>query len=211
MNCLELKNKIADNTVLYTVAIHEKRDINENLKTTRKALVELRHSSEIQKKALLVMEYLIHRNYEKVISLFEDTITAALIDMFDDQYKFKFEIGKRGDSTTCDFNVSTDSGKHYHDVKMSQGTSVANIIGVVMRLVIVKLDRHMPNLILLDEPLSGLQVHRQELAGRFLNKICKEFGVQLIVVSQSPQFTDSIEHTIKVEKDNGRKSIGIKV
>jgi len=173
------------------VAKQQRNELQEELQECRASLLTITKDHLLRKKAVLVIEYLIAKKYDKVIELFENTITSALMDLFDDSYKFKFMLGKRGDSTIADFGVKTSKYKNYKDVRMTQGTALKEIVSTIMRTVIVKLDNDMPNFIILDEPFGGVKLERQILAGQFLKKVCKTFGLQYIIVSQSQEFAES--------------------
>jgi len=162
------------------------------------------------KKAIMVIEYIINKNYDKVIGMFESAITSALVDMFDERHRFKFEMGKRGEATTCNFMVDTGKGEGFLDVKENEGTALAEIVATIIQLIIVKLDKTMPDFILLDEPFGGLENDRQVIAGKFLKNICKEFGLQLIVITQSPIFAENIGGVYKVVS-HARKSKSVKI
>lgn len=166
-------------------------------KTQRKeALAEIKK----RKRARLVIEYLISKRYDKIIEMFEGVISAGLIDMFDDKYRFKFEIGRHGDNTSCDFMVNANRGEGWLDIRMNKGRSVAEIIGVLMRIVICKVDKSINKVIFLDEPFGGLEPDRQIIAGNFIKKVCERFGIQLMVVTQSSEFAQTIGSVYDLRK-----------
>jgi len=191
-NAESLTSKFTTKVVVpLQVAKQQRNELQEELQESRASLLTIAKDHMLRKKAVLVIEYLIAKKYDKVIELFENTITSALMDLFDDSYKFKFMLGKRGDSTIADFGVKTSKYKNYKDVRMTQGTALKEIVSTIMRTVIVKLDNDMPNFIILDEPFGGVKLERQILAGQFLKKVCKTFGLQYIIVSQSQEFAES--------------------
>lgn len=171
--------------------VKERKGLQDDLKN-------LKHDIELKEKANLVFEYLINKKYDKVIELFEGTVTSALVDTFSDSYEFRFAIGKRGDSTTCDFEVNTGKGEGYQDLRMNSGTSLAQIIGTIMRVVLTKLDKEMPDFIILDEPFGGVEVERQTVVAELLRKICSTFSMQTLIVTQSVEFANSSDNIIEL-------------
>lgn len=152
------------------------------------------------RRATLIFEYLLEKNYDKILNLFENTITAALVDLFDEGYSFKFHLDKHGENTTCDFYIKTGEYPVHIDLRMTQGKSLQEIIATVLRIVIVKLNDEMSNIVILDEPLGGLEPNKQELVGRFLYKISEEFDMQIIMVTQSEEFSLTSHNLIDLRK-----------
>lgn len=150
-----------------------------------KKLREMRSRRNNCKNAIVVLEYIIQRDYGDVVKLFEDTISAGLKDLFNHKYDFKFEISRRGDNCTCDFEVTTDQCEYFQNIQMTQGTALKEIISVLVRMIICKLDSNMPDFVILDEPFGGVRDFRQDLAHRFLMNVCEHFGIQIIMVTQN--------------------------
>jgi hypothetical protein len=159
------------------------KEHKEESKRLRKMHVQRNHC----KNAIVVLEYIIQRDYGDVVKLFEDTISAGLKDLFNHKYNFKFEISRRGDSCTCDFEVITDQCAYYQNIQMTQGTALKEIISVLVRMIICKLDNNMPDFVILDEPFGGVRDFRQDIAHRFLMNVCEHFGIQIIMVTQNQE------------------------
>lgn len=190
-------NKLQD-VIVNIESSKKRRDaLRSERKELKKELKDLKCDIELKEKVNLVFEYLINKKYDKVIELFEGTITSALVDSFDENYEFKFAIGKRGDSTTCDFEVNTGKGEGFKDVVMCEGNSLAQIIGTIMRIVLTKLDKQ-ADYIILDEPFGGVEPERQVVVAELLNKVCSTFGMQMINVTQSVEFANSSDNVIEL-------------
>ncbi len=173
-----LKNKlIAEQTKRDILQADIKKKRKEN-KVSKKLRLDLKNSA-------LVLEYLIDKNYGTIIELFEDTVTAGLQELFNDEYEFLLNADRSGDHMNCEFQVATDECPYYQDLRMNYGKSVQEIIACLLRILICYLDKGMPNVVLLDEPLSGSRGFRQDMAQQFLNKISKEFRIQIIMVTQN--------------------------
>jgi DNA repair exonuclease SbcCD ATPase subunit len=159
-------------------------------------LLSLEHDVENLDNTFVVFDHYLKNNYDQ-LKIFEETITAGLQDVFNDQFEFKFDIKKSGTSLACDFTIRTDKHDYYLDV-FTQGNAVKEIIGTIVQLLVIKLKQSIPILIL-DEPYGGVRVHRQQRVARFLNDIAVEFGIQLIIISHSPEFCEIGDHNIDVE------------
>lgn len=150
--------------------------------------------------AIVLVEYLIDKKYDNVVHLFENTITSALQELWDPQYEFTLDIGRRGDNIAVEFKLMTGEYEVPKLIQMTQGASVKQIVGTIMRIVLVKLDKKLPNFLILDESLSGLSTIMQSKAGRFFNKLGKDFEMQLIWITQSESFAKHSDTIIDVTK-----------
>ena len=138
--------------------------------------------------AVCILEYIIELRNRNILKLFEHTISAGLKDIFDDSYEFRFKFGKRGNLLTCDYQLKNSQFCYWHDIRHSHGRSVKEIIAVILRIVLVKLDKNLRDIIILDEPLGGLEESREIPAAKFLAEIAEKFALQLIIVTQSARF-----------------------
>lgn len=187
------------NDALFTYKVR-RNTILEDIDKLEVSIDDAGERKQVYQKAMLVVEYLIEKKYDKIIELFEYTVTSALKDLFDEKYEFKFEIGKRGDSTTCEYYIHTGEYGGFVDIRMTQGRSIQEVIGTVMQIVIAKLDTEMPDVVLMDEPFGGVEPARQIIAAKFLQSIGKEFNLQLILVTQSPEFAEYADNVIDLRK-----------
>ena len=158
-------------------------------------LKDLQEVTDQLDKTFIVFDYYLKNNYDK-LAIFEDTITAALRDVFNEKYKFQFEMKKIGNNLACNFLLCTDI--HEYPLEISnEGNGVKEIIGTVLQLLVIKLKNSIPILIL-DEPYGGLRVTRQQPVANFLKSIAEEFGIQLIIISHSPEFCEVADNSIEV-------------
>lgn len=151
-------------------------------------------------RSTVVLEYIIEKKYGTVLKVFEDTITSGLQELFNDEYSFRMNIDRSGTNCVCSFEIATDKCPEHQDLKMTQGRSVQEIIACLIRLVICKLDNRIMKVIILDEPFGGLKPFRAEKAAEFLQKICKEFEMQIIIVTQIQEMCDFADNSIDLAK-----------
>lgn len=162
--------------------------LEKDLLNLKQQIIDLDHT-------FIVYDYFLKNNNDK-IKIFEETITSGLQDVFNDKYKFNFNIKKNGNNLACDFLLTTDKHNYPLDIYV-QGNGVKEIIGTIIQLLIVKLKGSAPILIL-DEPYAGLSDFRQPVVATFLTNVAKEFGIQLIIISHSHKFVDVADNTIEV-------------
>jgi len=175
-----------------------KKVVKTNIKRIKKDLVLIKKDKVLIEKSVKLLEYIIENNHSSIITMFERAIAGALKDLFNDSYDFKFEFGKRGSITTCEYMVKTDECDTWLHLKMCHGNSVKEIIGTVISIIYIKIKNEMPKIIVLDEPLPGLSLDKQILAGKFLSKITEKFNIQLLMVSHSERLTSYADKRIEI-------------
>lgn len=186
----------------YAAIVEHKKSVLKKLIKTNKALKKenkkLVSERRYHKDGIIVLEYLININYDNVVKMFENTITAALKTFWNDQYDFQLDIGRRGDSVSVEFQLLTDKYDVHKVIQMTQGASVQQIVGTIIRIVLVKLDKSLPDFIILDEPLQGLNKNMQYKAGEFFTQLAKDFNLQMIIITQSEQFAKNTDEIITI-------------
>lgn len=149
-------------------------------------------------KCMKLLNFVSKMNQDKVIGLFEHTISAGLKDLFDGSYEFRFLQKSRGNSSACDFEIKCSAFPGYSDIVMNHGKSIQDLIATVFRIILVKLDKKSRKIVILDEPLTGIQVARLQSTSKFLHEICTRLGIQLIIVSHSVELQECADKIIKV-------------
>jgi hypothetical protein len=174
----KINSKIVAHKAIRNKLRKDVRELRKENSASKKLVVDLKNSS-------LLLEYVIEKNYDTVVELFEDTISAGLQELFNEEYAFMLAIDRSGDHMNCEFQVTTDNCNYYQNLRMNYGKSLQEIVACVMRIIICYLDKRMPNVVILDEPLGGSREFRQDIAHEFFNKIAREFGMQIIIVTQN--------------------------
>lgn len=148
-------------------------------------------------KCMKLLAYISTLNQDRIIGLFEHTVSSGLKDLFDCSYDFRFLRKSRGNSSACDFEVSCSTFPGWSDIKMSHGKSVQDIISAILRIILIKLDSKSRKIIILDEPLTGVEPDRLENASKLLHEVCSRFEIQLIVVSHRKQLQEEADKVIR--------------
>lgn len=148
-----------------------------------------------------LLSYISEHNQDKIIKLFEHTISSGLKDLFDESYGFKFELTTRGNSSACDFSIQCSDYVGWTPIVMCHGRSIQEIVGIIFRLILIKLDKRNRKILILDEPAGGVEKERQPLLSKFLKEICEKFEVQLIVVTQDMELCEWADAKVNLNGD----------
>lgn len=183
----------------------KKEEIEGRLAENKVEVRLLKKEKDAMEKCKKLLAYISSINEDKIVGLFEHTLSAALKDIFDDSYRFEFDMKTRRDSSACDFTIGHSELPRMTDIVLCNGKSIQEIVAIIFRIILIKLDKRTRKIVVLDEPGSGIELERQRVTSKFLADICHKFNIQLIVVTHSMEF---IEHAgsivdINKEKKNG--------
>jgi len=154
---------------------------------------------ELRNKALLIYDYVIEKKYDDVVKLFESTITAGLKDIFNEDHEFKFIIGRRGTATTVEFGLNNGKYGDFIDISVTQGMSLKEVVSIILRLVILSVDKNMPKFLWLDEQLGGVESDRRHIVVEFLKRVSKVFDIKLVVITHIDEYKTMCDNVIKLK------------
>lgn len=174
----------------------EKNLCKKNIKGFEDKNIDLQILQDEIDKSVLVLQLVVENKQKEIIELFEETVTSALKEIFNNNYSFKIEFGKRNKVTTADFVINTGEYAGYIPLKMCQGKSVARIIAFVLRIMFISILEGR-KLVILDECFDGIEAEREHKVGLFISKICDKYDMQFIMVTHMQGI---YEHADKVHK-----------
>ena len=178
------------------------------LKTKREALFEQvgdykgmilgndRRVKQLEKNMALA-NVLIEQSHGKIMTLLQNTVTSALLDIFGEGHAFHLDFNKKGKTIVCKFRLESPRYGGDTPLEMSHGTAIRSVIAVVLRIVLVSL-MDCINLVILDEPFEGIQHEKETVAGEFLNRICKEFDVQVVMVTHREAIYNEADKVVRL-------------
>jgi wobble nucleotide-excising tRNase len=162
-----------------------KEDLEASIKENEAELKLLQQEQEQIAKCNKILSFLAENNQEKIVKFFEHTLSSGLKDVFDESYSFRFGLKTRGDSSSAHFEIQNKSCPIWNNILMCNGKSVKEIIAIIFRFILVKLDKKSRKMIILDEPGLGIENERQLVLSKFLVEICSKFDIQLIVITHN--------------------------
>lgn len=175
----------------------ERKFYRKESKSLSDNIIKLEAHKEKIDRANVALQYIIEHKQQSIITMFEDTVTSALQEMFDENYTFKLEFHKRNKMSTVDFTINTGEYAGYLPLKMCHGKAVKETIACALRVMFVSMMEGR-KILILDESFGGIDVEREHKAGLFLNKICEQFGIQLIIVSHKVGVGDSADNKVNI-------------
>lgn len=193
MNLAEIKSKLDQFK-------GRKEDLDARIAENNVEVRLLDQRSDLLMKCNKLMSFLSQNNQDKIVKLFEHTISSGLKDLFNYSYGFRFDLKTRGDSSSTDFEIESDAFPGWSNIIMCRGRSIQEIVAMIFRLVLVKLDKRSRKILILDEPTGGVEAERQRLVSKFLLDICERFNIQLIVVTHSDELTEFADFKLDLDQ-----------
>lgn len=136
----------------------------------------------------------------KIKEGFENLISYAMRSICQEDYSFKFEFNKRGNSQELKFLIKTPECQEYHDPIDSQAGGVLDVMGVSLRIALIEKIK-LKGLLAFDESFKALDKNHLQYAGKFLSLIHKRIGKQIVFVTHKKELADYAENKIELKKE----------
>ena len=159
----------------------------------------LEYDRERYKKAVELLTMVQHESRDKVKSGFESIITHALNFVFDENYQFELEFGRRGNLQELNFNIKKPGFTEAYDILDTNGGGLVDLISLALRIVLMELNTpKIDGFIILDESLKHLSENFLPNANEFLKEIQSKLNRQFIFISHQKIFTESNYNVIEI-------------
>lgn len=135
------------------------------------------------------------------VELIDKLITSGLVIVFPDQIlDFKTRVVRERGRTAIKFDLYQNGT--LLKLQDACGGGVLCVIGILLRVVTI-LMLGMKRVLFLDESLSHLSIQYIPNAAKLLQKICKELGFTILMVTHQPEFTSFADRHYEACLSNG--------
>lgn len=160
------------------------------------------NSADIQKCIVLFQEWITSVVDRNVISL-SDLVTNGLSHVVDDQdLQFKISQDVKGNKPV--FRISMINSGRESDPVEGSGGGIATLISTIIRFSLTA-KFGLSKLILFDETLSSLSNAYVPAAASFLRDLCKEFNIDILMVTHNPDFISESDVSYEAINDGKLK------
>lgn len=124
------------------------------------------------------------RNQTNCQTRISSIVTRCLEAVFpENRYTFSLEFLERRNQTECECILKDKDGNTF-DPLNENGGGVVDIVTLGLRVACLVLTKPRPDKILImDEPFRFLSKMHREPVARFLEQLCREYGLQIIMVT----------------------------
>ncbi len=174
--------------------------IEKNAQKHRDKLKEHEKEKEAAQEAKTILQVAAKETQKNIELHFSSLISKALHIVFNDTYIFKPEFIERRNKTECDFWLV--NGENKLRPRFSVGGGVLDIISFASRISYWKLENKFKRtspVIILDEPFRNLSRSLHPRAADTLKYISEKLGIQMIIVTHSPEIVDQADKVFHLE------------
>lgn len=130
---------------------------------------------------------------------FEKIVSYALKYIYNSDYSFELEFGRRGNLSELNFNVKSPNCKEPLDLLDSQAGGVLDVISIALRIALLELIRpKVEGFICVDEPFKHLSTEYLPKAENLIQEISEKFNRQIILITHKAEFLNSENNLIKI-------------
>lgn len=158
----------------------------------------LESTTLVREKAATVLQTFSDELMSSTVSRIESLVTAGLHDVFGQDHSFSLEVDEtRGQQI---IRMVTQSGDVSGDVVSTFGGGVVKIEELILR-VLGLLKLHLRPILILDESLEHVAAEYVPQAAAFLSSLCREFGIDILMVTHKREFMERADRVYSGSKD----------
>ena len=169
------------------VLLGEKNKIEKDIKECVDDILEHENKEYLLSSAQAVFERLLDEGQAKVLRMIEGVATAALTEVFGEPISLHCVVELKRGVQCLEMEVEI-AGKR-RDPKLAMGGGVADVLGLILQLLSVKMTNGVADTLFLDEPLRNLSVSYRARVGVMVERLCESLGIQLVQITHSLDLT----------------------
>ena len=158
--------------------------------------------------ARLIGQYLTEQGRNEIKSIFEGIGTAALKVIFGDDAEFHVDY-RNTEGNTRQAYLRVTAGNVTGDPLTNSGNSVAAVLSTLLRRAVIILDNSLRNILICDEPLSGLDRGKMGDVAIIDREMVDNQNMQLIIITHSgvEDYIALADTVVEVSKVDGVSKI----
>lgn len=169
-------------------------------KEAEAAVAELRADMELYAREEALLTSIAEDAQETARREVEQLATRALQVVFSEQLSFRLVPGERGGQAVLDPVVRSDYAGAVTETPVLEGRGggLAQVIGFVLRLVVVLLSPDLRNIMLLDETFAHVDVGRTAAVAEFLREVADKARMQMVLVTHDPVYAQFADRHVRL-------------
>ena len=188
----EIKNKLERR-------IGERERLSTQIDKTSICIGALKKEKETVEQASLIIQAVTQQTQEQLQYHLSELVTLALQSILPEPYDFKLNFTSRRNKTEVDIVLVRDSKEF--DPLTCLGGGVIDFISFALRITLWSITSpHRRAVLILDEPFKHLSKDLHGKASRLLRLISSKLGMQIIMVSHSPDLIEAADKVFEVKQ-----------
>ena len=179
-----------------------KSTLEKNITQIQDKLSGLEEDVEGLKDAREIVNNVMCLTQNEVKGFIEEVVSLALSSVFGKGFSFEIEYSIKRNQSEAVLWIIEDGIRNKPDFDVGGG--VNDVASFALRLAFYALlDKKPSPIFVLDEPSKHLSSDKQILFGQMLNEISELLGVQILIVSHSPDIVDVVDKSYRIIKEKG--------
>lgn len=179
--------------------------VQASLLTSETQLDSTKASQALLEQVTEVLRALAELKREEMRLKVENLVTYGLRSVFKEHLTFKIVSGERAKQSTMELKVVSivNEVEVETDIVNAHGGGLVQVIALLLRIVILLFARPAPaRVLILDESLAHLSREYLEPAAELLGSLSNKLGLQILMVTHSPEFEDAADRIYSFSKSS---------
>lgn len=137
-------------------------------------------------------------------------ITSALQSIWgENAYKYELRFVEKRNRTEVEMVLKTQDGEVSLDNlnNIRSGGGVLDIVALALRIALWSLQPNKQSMMILDQPLSNLDMNHLPKAGQLIDELSNKLGMQFVMINHNPALADIADKTFYVEKNYNKSTV----
>ena len=182
--------------------------VADNLKAAKTKLIELKRDLHRHEQAREIVREVGLATQKQLQYHISDITSLALEAVFPDPYTLVAEFVERRNKTECDLYFKRDAD--FVDPLSASGGGAVDVAAFALRVASWAMQNPKSNnVLLLDEPFRYLSVNLLAKASAMLQQISQKLGLQIIMVTHSPELVEMADSVFEVSIEKKKSKITV--
>lgn len=137
-------------------------------------------------------------------------ITSALKSIWgENAYKYELRFVEKRNRTEVEMVLKTQDGEVSLDNlnNIRSGGGVLDIVALALRIALWSLQPNKQSMMILDQPLSNLDMNHLPKAGQLIDELSNKLEMQFVMINHNPALADIADKTFYVEKVDNKSTV----
>jgi len=190
---INIEERFEELRVKEKIVLGTMTNLKKKIKGLNRELKSLDEAIEIVQMVSKEVQVTITRSVETIVD-------AALADIMDGKYRFRFEFVQRRNKTEVDMWLIDSAGNKTNPME-DNGGGVRLMLAFALRVACWRLRaKASDSVFLLDEPMTWVDKTRLSAFGKFIKELSEKLLVQFIIITHEPSLKEIADNVIDLDE-----------
>jgi len=185
--------------------LEKRKLLKERLKELEETRDDLHDRLLCLEESKILVQNLVKSIQEKISEYVSHVVSLALDIVFPKTYQFKVKFLQRKNKIECEFILIRENEEIS---PLDSGGGVVDIVSFALRTIFWSLSKYR-SVLILDEPFRNVSTDLQFNCGEMLKTLSNELGLQILLISHSPDIISQADRVFEVSIKKGVSDVRI--